>query len=148
MDIDLLVTELRRDEGVRYNPYRDTKNILTTGVGHNMESDPLSVGTTFPLSDDQVNALLVSDIQTKAIDPLNNYLPWWTLLDEVRQRILANLMFNMGPGTLLEFHHTLAAMESGDYVTAAAGMRNSAWAKEVGARADRLATAMETGVMP
>ncbi len=75
-------------------------------------------------------------------------------MDEVRQRVIANMCFNMGIGNastgkgLLGFKNTLAAMQRGSYSMAAAGMLNSKWATQVGARATRLARAMETGVMP
>ena len=38
---ELLIAELRRDEGVRYSPYKDSKGILTVGVGHNIEASAL-----------------------------------------------------------------------------------------------------------
>jgi lysozyme len=57
------------------------------------------------------------------------------------------MQFNLG-GRLLTFRHALAAMRMADWATAAAEMRSSLWALQVGARADRLARAMETGEMP
>jgi lysozyme len=145
MDITLLIQELRRDEGVRYSPYLDSKGIKTVGVGHNMIANPL-VNEIYPLTDDQVNDILSDDLKN-IFSALDNNLPWWSSLDEVRQRILANMAFNMGIHTLLEFHNTLGAIQLGDYLGAANGMRNSAWAHQVGQRAERLAQAMQTGVM-
>ncbi|TCK87374.1 glycoside hydrolase family protein [Paraburkholderia sp. BL9I2N2] len=140
-----LIAELRRDEGVRYVPYRDTKDIPTVGVGHNLQASPLPAGWTYPLTDDQVNQLLASDLANVFSD-LNRDLPWWTDLNDVRQRVIANLMFNLGSNKLLGFKNTLAAMRQGRYDDAAAGMLNSAWASQVGARAQRLAQMMRTGV--
>lgn len=139
-----LVVELRRDEGVRYVPYADTKGIPTTGVGHNLQASPLPPGWTYPLTDDQVNQLLMSDLANVFSD-LNRDLPWWTDLNDVRQRVIANMMFNLGSNRLLGFKNTLAAMRQGRYDDAAAGMLNSAWASQVGARAQRLAQMMRTG---
>lgn len=146
MNMDLLYVELRRDEGVKYSPYKDTKNISTVGVGHNLVAAPLP-GAKYPLTDEQVDAILKTDLQAvfKALDA---NLPWWRSLDEVRQRVLANMCFNMGIGTLLQFKNTLAAMRSCKYALAAGGMRSSAWAAQVGERAERLAKAMESGLMP
>ena len=143
----LLIAELRRDEGVKYVRYLDSKGIPTTGVGHNLLASPLPAGWTFPLTDQQVDSLLSHDL-TVTFAALNLHLPWWLKLDVVRQRVIANMCFNMGIGTLLEFHNTLAAMQSGKYIAAGNGMLASEWATEVGERAQRLADAMKTGVMP
>ena len=45
----------------------------------------------------------------------------------------------------LGFHNTLAAIEAGNYAAASGGMLASKWAKQVGARATRLAAMMKTG---
>lgn len=147
MNEQLLKDELRRDEGVRYTPYVDTKGHKTIGVGHNMDANPLPKDWTLPLTDAQVDQLLAEDIQA-ACNSLDRFLPWWRSLDEVRQRAICNMCFNMGIGTLLTFRNTLIDMKSGFYTAAATGMRASLWARQVGQRAQRLADAMSTGVMP
>ncbi|MDN7445875.1 glycoside hydrolase family protein [Burkholderia multivorans] len=149
MNLALLEAELRRDEGVRYMPYLDTAKPpkRTVGVGHNLDISPLPAGWTFPLTDAQVNQLLARDIST-TLAKLDRYLPWWRQMDEVRQRVLANMCFNLGISGLLTFRNTLAAMQRGSYAIAAAGMKASKWYSQVGGRAQRLCKAMETGVMP
>lgn len=145
-NLAILDSELRRDEGVRYEPYRDTKGILTTGVGHNLEASPLPEGWTYPLSDDQVNQLLNTDL-TETFNELDIHLPWWKNMDDVRQRVIANMCFNLGINRLLGFFHTLAYMRQGRYDEAADGMENSAWYGEVGERAVRLCYMMRNGVV-
>lgn len=149
MNLALLEAELRRDEGVRYVPYMDTATPpkRTVGVGHNMEVSPLPDAWTFPLSDAQVSQVLERDIST-TLAKLDKSLPWWRQMDEVRQRVVANMCFNLGISGLLGFKNTLAAMQRGSYAVAAAGMLSSKWAGQVGARAKRLAQAMESGSMP
>jgi lysozyme len=149
MNQALLEAELRRDEGVRYVPYLDTATPprRTCGVGHNMDVSPLPADWKFPLSDTQVDQILARDIAT-TLAKLDKVLPWWRSLDEVRQRVVANMAFNLGIGGLLGFKNTLAAMQRGSYAVAAAGMLSSKWAGQVGARAKRLAQAMESGTMP
>jgi lysozyme len=147
MNLKLLDVELRRDEGVRYGQFLDTKGIPTIGVGHNMEVSPLPEGYEQPLSDEQVNYLLNEDLQN-TFSGLDMRFPWWRELDEVRQRVIANMGFNLGIGTLATFVNTINAMQTGDYVSAAAGMAASEWATQVGDRATRLIQAMNTGVMP
>lgn len=138
-----LVLELRRDEGVRYSPYNDSRGYLTVGVGH-LITGTMPGGWTFPLDDGQVDALLESDLMTVYSD-LDNALPWWEDLNDVRQRVICNMCFNLGLPKLLGFTNTLAAMRQGRYADAANGMLNSAWASQVGVRAVRLANMMRTG---
>lgn len=147
MDLVLLEAELRRDEGVRYWPYKDSKGIRSTGVGHNLQAKPLPANWAYPLSPSQVTQLLEQDIADTFAN-LDRNLPWWRSLDEVRQRVVANMCFNLGIGKLLGFKNTLAAMQRGSYAVAAAGMKASDWYEQVGERAVRLCRAMETGAMP
>ncbi|WP_261533130.1 glycoside hydrolase family protein [Burkholderia multivorans] len=147
MNLILLETELRRDEGVRYYRYLDSRGIPTTGVGHNLRARPLPAGWKYPLSEAQVNQLLAEDLADTFAE-LDRRLSWWRKLDEVRQRIIANMAFNLGVDKLLGFKNTLASVERGAYVAAARGMRASLWYTQVGQRAERLAKAMESGVMP
>lgn len=145
MDTAPLIAQLRIDEGVRYSPYCDTRGFETVGVGHNLNASPLPDGWGYPLTDDQVNTLLAADLQN-VFDGLNANLPWWTTLNDARQCVICNMCFNLGLNKLLGFVNTLAAMRQGRYADAAAGMLNSAWASQVGARAVRLATIMKNGV--
>lgn len=140
-----LVLELRRDEDVRYSPYNDSRGYLTVGVGHLITRPlPLPDGWTYPLTDEQVDSLLESDLAA-VYAGLNSALPWWTTLNDVRQRVLCNMCFNLGLTKLLGFKNTLAAMRQGHYADAAKGMLSSAWASQVGQRAVRLANMMTTG---
>lgn len=149
LSMNLLVAELRRDEGVRYTLYLDTAKPpkRTTGVGHNLTVSPLPTGWTYPLNDSQVNQLLAHDLAV-TFAALDLHLAWWRNLDDVRQRVMANMAFNMGVAKLMNFQRALSAMQSGDYASASAQMEASAWFKEVGARAVRLCQAMKTGIMP
>ena len=76
---------------------------------------------------------------------LDAALPWWRELDPPRAAVLLNMAYNMGLGGLLAFKNTLAAVRAGNYPAASAGMLASAWARQVGARASRLAMQMRTG---
>lgn len=127
---------LMHSEGLRLKPYRDTVGVLTIGYGRNLDH----VG----ISEDEAALMLENDI-TAALEGLDLFLPWWRRLDGVRQRVLADMAFNLGVTKLLKFRNTLAAVQRGDYRAAARGMRNSLWARQVKGRAVRLATMMETG---
>lgn len=139
MDKQKLTKELRRDEGVVPFAYEDHLGNLTIGVGRLI--DKRKGGG---LSDAEIDFLLSNDIdrfEKQVIDAL----PWYSRLDDVRQRVLVNMAFNLGIAGLLGFKNTLAMVESGNYVGAAKGMLASKWATQVGERARRLARMMETG---
>ena len=139
MDRKQLTKELRRDEGVVPFAYQDHLGYWTIGVGRLIDKKKGG-----GLSDAEIDFLLSNDIdrfEKQIIDAL----PWYGRLDDVRQRVLVNMAFNMGIAGLLGFKNTLAMVERGDYSGAAKGMLASKWAGQVGERAKRLATMMETG---
>jgi lysozyme len=145
-----LVADLERDEGVKPFPYWDCcgkplrecactpkwKGKLTIGIGRNLEDRGLSP--------DEMRYLVQNDIDV-SVEDLNRGIPWWDRLSPARQRVLVNMCFNLGWTRLRGFVRTLAAIRRGDYAAAAQGMRESLWARQVGARAERLARIMETG---
>jgi lysozyme len=96
------------------------------------------------ISKEEAYHLAHNDIDRVRID-LDQYLPWWSTLDETRQRVLANMCFNMGIVKLLEFTQTLKLIKQGQYDLAASAMLASNWAKQVGPRAIRLADLMRRG---
>jgi lysozyme len=136
LDRQALVSNLIRDEGIRLKPYLDTTNHITIGVGRNLTDKGISRDEALLLLDNDIDAALVE---------LRVALPWFVALDEVRQRVLANMAFNLGLPKLLGFHNTLRAIANGDWPAAAAGMRASLWAQQVGKRAERLAAMMASG---
>jgi len=75
-------------------------------------------------------------------------LPWFTQLDDVRQRVLLDMAFNLGAQGLLQFRLTLDAVRTGRYQQAATMMLESQWAGQVGQRARRLSQMMATGKDP
>lgn len=132
-----LLEQLTRDEGLKLFPYTDTVGKITIGVGRNLSD----VG----ISRDEAMQMLASDIKNAA-DHLQRALPWTQGFDEVRQAALVNMTFNMGIGRLLGFTKFIAALRVEDWKTARNEMLDSQWAKQVGARAQRLAIQIDTGV--
>lgn len=131
-----LLDQILLHEGKRSKPYKDTVGKLTIGVGRNLDD----VG----LSDDEIEYLLINDLKRVEVG-LDRSLSWWRDLDEVRQRVLIDMCFNMGLGGLLGFKNTLAKIKAHDWAAASRGMLQSKWAKQVGARALRLSNMMLTG---
>ena len=133
-----LIPDLERDEGLRLSAYQDTKGIWTVGYGHAY----VHPGTVW--TQEQADAQLRIDVQATE-DGLTAHLPWWRSLDDIRQDVLANMAFNLGVTALCQFHNTLAAVQRQDWQAAHDGMLHSAWATQVGHRAQRLAQQMLTG---
>jgi len=128
--------QLIRDEGLRLFPYRDSVGKLTIGVGRNLDDVGISM--------DEATMLLDHDI-ARADAAVATRLPWAAGLDPVRRTVLINMAFNLGINRLLRFRLALAAMEVADWSTAAIEMLDSTWARQVGARADRLAAQIISG---
>jgi lysozyme len=136
MNTERLVVELTRDEGLRLKPYKCTAGKTTIGIGRNLDD----VGITRA----EAEALCRNDVARVEAE-LDARLPWWRGLGEVRQRVIANMAFNLGTDGLLKFKNTLRHVEAGEYLAAAQGMLASKWATQVGPRAVRLAQMMRDG---
>jgi lysozyme len=131
-----LLSQLRLHEGKRNKPYRDTVGKETIGVGRNL--------TDVGLRDDEIDYLLINDIKVVE-NALDARLNWWRSLDLIRQRVLIDMCFNMGINGLMGFKNTLKAIEEHRWQDAYKGMLASKWAKQVGARANRLGNMILTG---
>lgn len=141
-DKNALVRQLIAEEGTgpivnsRLMPYEDSRGFLTLGFGRNIETRGISL--------EEAHGLLLNDVND-VLAEMDALFPWAKSMSATRQRVLAQMLFQMGAHTLLEFKRTLAAMQDGRYEDAADGMRKSAWAQQAAKRVGRLARAMETG---
>tara|TARA_R110001592_G_scaffold132485_2_gene347107 strand:+ start:11058 stop:11513 length:456 start_codon:yes stop_codon:yes gene_type:complete len=146
MDIKSLIQELIVDEGKINEIYKDHLGYETLGVGHLvLETDKeygQPVGTE--VSDETVTDYLTTDIENICKD-LDRNIPFWRDLDEERQRVVANMGFNLGINRLLQFEKFLNALENKDYDEAANQMMDSRWARQVGPRSERLKVRMLSG---
>jgi lysozyme len=136
MDKTRLIEQLRVHEGVEHKPYKCTAGYLTIGVGRNIEERGIS--------DDEIDYLLNNDIKI-AIDEISATYDWFFDLSEVRQRVIIDMVFNLGLPRFAQFKNMIAAIEAEDYVQASNEMMDSRWAQQVGIRASRLSEMMETG---
>jgi lysozyme len=131
-----LLEQLIRDEGLKLFPYKDEVGKITIGVGRNL--------TDVGISRAEATTLLIGDIQN-AKDHLAQQFPWTVGLDDARRDALVAMTFNMGIGGLASFKTFLAAMQAGNWTVARDAMLDSEWAKQVGARAQRLAVQVDSG---
>ena len=128
--------KLKEHEGVRNLPYEDSVGVLTIGVGHNLERG---------VSDAVVALMLEEDIASATVD-VKRAMPEFTQLDEVRQYVLTNMMFNLGYERFCGFKRMIAAVRHFDFVEAAHEMEDSEWFRQVGVRAEELRYQMQYGV--
>lgn len=135
-DLDDLKDQLRQQEGLRLKPYRDPLGVLTIGYGRNLDA----VG----ISKEEAEILFQNDVDA-AYQDCKRTFPWFQDLDDVRQDVIINMVFNMGLNKVLGFKRMLTAMAIQDHKWAAAEMLNSRWAMQVGKRATDLAFQMTYG---
>ena len=144
MNIERVQKQLEIDEGVVYEIYTDHLGYPTFGIGHLItKNDPEfeePVGT--PVSKERVDSVFAIDIKI-AEDECCVLYPFWEELPEEVQEILVNMMFNLGRPRLTKFKKMNAALEMGDWKTAAIEGRDSRWYHQVGNRSERLMTRME-----
>ena len=136
MDRGFLIAQLELHEDRRKKAYTDEYGNVTVGVGRNL--------TGKGLSDAEIDFLLSNDIDEVLAD-LETF-PWWASLDPVRQMVVADMRFNLGPTRFRFFKRMLTALGEGDYQKAAASMRQSKWYQQVRSRGVRLVKMMQRGM--
>lgn len=135
-DLSMLVDQLFIHEGCSLDPYSDHLGYLTIGVGRCLDKKGIS--------EEEAMILLMNDIDEVA-DQLDRNIPWWRDLDDVRQRVLLDMGFNLGAWGLMKFRKFLTHLQGGRYNSAANEMLNSKWAGQVKGRATALAQMMRSG---
>ena len=115
---------LERHEGYKPTIYIDSVGVETVGIGHNLHK---------PLRREAILHILRDDIDDATNECVHNF-PWFADLTQPRQWAMINLCFNLGIARLLKFVKFLAAMELGNYDTAAEELKDSLWFKQVGKR--------------
>jgi len=135
MNLDALLDSLKKHEGLRLTPYKDSMGILTCGYGRNLER---------PITAERAEQWLREDVE-EAIAEMKRAFPSYTLHNDARQNVLLEMLFNMGAPRLAGFKKMWAALAKTDYETAAQEMLLSGWAVQVGKRAVTLSERMRNG---
>ena len=143
MNIDKLRDQLKVDEGVVYEVYKDHLGYPTFGIGHLVREDDDEYGRPVghPVSEDRVNQCFREDVEIVIDDCKKLYRNFDKLPEEVQQ-IVANMMFNMGLTRLSKFKGMKAAVMKKNWQKAADEMVDSRWYRQVPKRADRLVERM------
>jgi lysozyme len=136
-------------EGFRQFPYFDCcgkpyrsctcprKGKLTIGFGRNLDD----VG----LSKLEAEVLLDHDLHT-AEQTANRMFDWFGSLSELRQRAVAELIYNLGAAGVRGFRQMLLAIKVKQFKAAAAHLLDSKWRTQVGpTRSQRIARYLGDG---
>jgi lysozyme len=140
----LLIEQLIRHEDLRLFVYDDAtgepirkgdtlKGNPTIGIGRELSRRGIS----------RTEALMMVENDVTEVEQQLKQLACWSGLTELRQRVLAEMAFQLGHAGLLEFRKMFAAIESDDFDKAADEMRSSLWARQTPGRADTLARMMQ-----
>jgi lysozyme len=135
--LDPVLEILKQDEGFRGQVYEDSTGHTTLGYGRNLDGKPLKK--------EEAEYLLKGDIADARREAADTF-PYYGRLDPVRQDAMTMLTFNLGPRGLKGFKRFNEAMSDKNYVTAAAELMDSQWAKTVGpTRSQKIAGMIRTG---
>ena len=132
-NVDKLIAQLKRHEGVELTPYRDTEGLMTVGVGRNLDHNGIRMV--------EAEFMLMNDIKD-CMEEANSY-HWYKDLSGVRKAVIVNMLFNLGKPRFDNFVKFQAAMAEGLYDKASTEMLDSKWAKQVGKRAVELSMQMQ-----
>ena len=145
LDREAVFEQLKIDEGVVNEIYKDHLGYPTFGVGHLvLESDPefgAEVGT--PVSEERVRECFERDLDTAISECVALYGEQFNDWPDEVQQIIVNMMFNMGRTRLGKFNNFRKALEAQDWKEAAKEGRDSRWHKQVTNRAERLMERLE-----
>lgn len=131
---------IRKHEGLKLEAYRDNRGNLTIGYGHTGRN----VFEGMQITLEQAESLLDGDTASAVSECRSNF-KWFDVLCDMRQNVIASMVYNMGIFRIHTFKKMLEAMDCCDFETAANEMLCSKWAGEVGSRAPELAQMMREG---
>ena len=127
---------IRDNEGVRLQYYKDSKGILTIGIGRNLEKGISVEECVFMFENDIVEA----EITLGNIFGLEIFKE-----SEKRVAALLDLAFNLGEPRLRKFTRLIDAVKERDWPRAAEEAKNSLWYVQVGNRGKLITNLLKTG---
>ena len=143
-DDPILLDMLRKHEDERMFAYDDETGMtvkcdgsarLTIGVGRNLQDNGLTK--------DEITYLLMNDTRRAYAEAVQFH--WFEELSDNRQRVVVDMLFNLGRKRFGTFVKMIAALERQDFQNAVHEMMNSKWRQQVKTRADTLMEMMRQG---
>ena len=134
-----LIGMLKRHEGIRSHAYKCSENMITVGVGRNIDENG-GIG----LADDEIEYLLANDIR-RVREELDDTYFWFAALNEARKDAMIDISFNLGQTRLRGFVKAITAMSREQFDIAADEFMDSRWSEQVGNRAVEVTEMIRTG---
>ena len=145
MITESLINQIKYDEGVVLEVYKDHLGYDTCGVGHLLVKGNPEYGSPVgtPISESACDNYLKLDLQVAWDECKILYQPWFKDFPQEVKEILINMMFNLGRPRLTKFKNFNKAVMRKDWKSAAVEGRDSLWHRQVTKRAERLMVRME-----
>lgn len=145
-----IAKRLEFHEGRKSESYYCTGGYLTQGIGHNLQTNPLTSEQKSKIkdlkhwTDNEINMILADDVQQcKAI--MSQMIKGFDDFDDERQYALVDMCFQLGPLGVSKFKNMLSAMREKDWEKAADECLNSKYAKQTPTRAKRISYLIKKG---
>jgi len=138
-DIKAMIIE---HEGIRYEPYKDSLGLWTIGVGHLIgdgKSLPDNMNRTF--SEKEVMDMFEEDYAHHK--KIASRTPGYNEANYAGKAAMIDLGFNMGQWWP-KWPNTSKALKEGDFTSAARGLEDSKWYRQVGRRAPKIVALIES----
>ena len=147
MNSELIERLITRNEGFKRVPYLDTKGNTTIGIGHELHMTITQAQKRYPqpLTSDEVKDLLAEDVKEVESQAKAIFSKSWDSLNDARQAVVIDMLFNLGFGTFSEFHDFIGAVLLGRWDAASKEILDSDAARELPTRYQRNAEVMRTG---
>jgi lysozyme len=151
MNQERLLVSVKRHEGYRATPYKDSLGYWTVGYGHLIHNMQLSALVNYRSLGDLLNWIsdpatheswLRSDILEAESDARRWIGDAWDKLSDVRKEIITEMAFQLGADRLAGFAKLRSAILDRNWAIAKAEMLDSRWAQQTPSRANELARRM------
>lgn len=135
---------IKKHEGVRTKPYKDSLGLWTVGVGHLIgdgKTLPPEMNREFTMA--EVDAMFIKDY--KHHKEAAQKIPGYDKTNLNGKAALIDLTFNMGPTWFKKWPNFTKSASTGDGQGAASSLENSKWYTQVGNRARTIVSMMRSG---
>ena len=125
-----LEDRIKRHEGCRNTPYKDSEGIMTVGYGRNLEA--------VPFTQDEMDLMFKNDFERARKGAESFYV--YEFLNRARRGVLIEMVFQMGTAGVKNFKKFRAAALQQKWQEAHDEMLDSRWHDQTPERARELAT--------